>query len=157
MFYFPQKYISIGFDVTVNAGRIVMIFRPHSKGTKAILEQAKKEGRFVDATYGRSLRSAIALDNGQLIGSAVSPPVLFERLNTDNNPYIAYDKNLYRGGRIGDPSEEFLESAVVDLGDDDDRKGVGFRIKMDKTKTGKPPESKTNKRKEKKGENIPKQ
>lgn len=134
MFYFPLRYISIGFDVTINAGRIVMVFKPQSRGTKTILETAKKEGRFFDATYGRSLKSVLALDNGQMIGSAVSCPVLFERLNTDNNPYIAYDKSLYRGGDMGAPSEDFIDNNVIGLDEDDDRKGAGFRVKIPERK-----------------------
>jgi hypothetical protein len=75
-----MKLLNIGFGNVVVASKIVSITSPESSPMKRIKEQARKEGRLIDATYGRKTRAIIVTDSNHIILSSVQPETMADRL-----------------------------------------------------------------------------
>lgn len=73
------KLINIGFGNIVSAHRIVTIVSPESAPIKRIINDARKRGQLVDATYGRRTRAVIITDSGHTILSAIQPETVAHR------------------------------------------------------------------------------
>ena len=76
-----MKLINIGFGNMVSANRLVAIVSPESAPIKRIIQDAKKRGTLIDATYGRRTRAVIVTDSDHVILSAVQPETVANRLN----------------------------------------------------------------------------
>lgn len=77
-----MKLLNIGFGNVVVVSKIVSIVSPESSPMKRIKEQARKEGRLIDATYGRKTRAIIITDSNHIILSSVQPETMAERLQS---------------------------------------------------------------------------
>ena len=60
-----SRLINIGFGNMVNAAKIVAIISPDSAPSKRIVQNAKDEGRAIDATQGRRTRAVIIMTDYQ--------------------------------------------------------------------------------------------
>ncbi len=82
-----MSLINIGFGNTVNASRIIAIVSPDSAPIKRIMEEAKKNKKLVDATYGRRTRALIIMDSEHVILSSHNPETVGHRFGEreDNN------------------------------------------------------------------------
>ncbi|MDL1956231.1 MAG: DUF370 domain-containing protein [Candidatus Desulfofervidus auxilii] len=76
------KLLSIGFGSSVAISRIVAILTPNSAPMRRLREEAKKNGRLVDATFGRKTRSIIITDSNHVILSSLHAETLAQRLST---------------------------------------------------------------------------
>jgi len=76
-----MKLINIGFGNMVSANRLVAIVSPESAPVKRIVQDARKRGLLIDATYGRRTRAVIITDSDHVILSAVQPETVANRLN----------------------------------------------------------------------------
>ena len=65
----------------VSAERIVAIVSPESAPIKRIIQEAKDNGRLIDATYGRRTRAVIIMDSDHVILSAVQPETVAGRID----------------------------------------------------------------------------
>ncbi len=74
--------LSIGFGSSVVADRVVAIVSPNSAPMKRLKDEAKKDKRLIDATYGRRTRSIIVLDSNHVILSAVQAETISQRYAT---------------------------------------------------------------------------
>ncbi len=74
-----RKLINIGFGNRVAAQRIISIIGPNSAPMKRLKDDAKNEGRLVDATQGRRTRSVIVMDSRHIILSAVNIETISQR------------------------------------------------------------------------------
>ncbi len=74
-----MKLINIGFGNLVSAERIVSIVSPESAPIKRMIQDVRDRGLLIDASFGRSTRSVIVTDSGNLILSSLSPEVLAQR------------------------------------------------------------------------------
>ncbi len=74
-----QKIINIGFNNYVLASRVVSILNPQSSPMKRLREDAKAEGRIMDATQGRKTRSILITDSNHVILSAIQPETISQR------------------------------------------------------------------------------
>ncbi len=81
------KLINIGFGNIVAANRIIAIVSPESAPIKRIIQEAREQGRLIDATYGRRTRAVVVTDSDHVILSAVQPETVSHRL-------IAKDENV---------------------------------------------------------------
>ena len=72
----PLKLINIGFGNIVMANRIIAIVSPDSAPIKRLIQEARKEQRVLDATYGRRGRAVIITDDNRLILSSLQPETL---------------------------------------------------------------------------------
>ena len=86
-----MKLINIGFGNMVSANRLVAIVSPESAPIKRIVQDAREQGRLIDATYGRRTRAVIVMDSDHVILSAVQPETVAARLN-DNEEEQAQDE-----------------------------------------------------------------
>ncbi len=72
--------ISIGFGNFVNKNRMIAVVNPTSAPLKRLKEQAKEEGKLIDATQGRKTRSIIIMDSGHMILCGLAPATIAERM-----------------------------------------------------------------------------
>ena len=77
-----RKLINIGFGNRIASQRIISIIAPQSAPMKRLKDDAKKEGRLVDATQGRRTRSVIVMDSRHIILSAVNVETISHRFNS---------------------------------------------------------------------------
>jgi len=71
--------VNIGFGNVVYASKVVAIVTPGSAPMKRLREEARKEGRLVDATEGRRTRSIIVTDSNHIILSALQVETITQR------------------------------------------------------------------------------
>ncbi len=74
------KLINIGFGNIVAANRIIAIVSPESAPIKRVIQEAREEGRLIDATYGRRTRAVVVTDSDHIVLSAVQPETVSHRL-----------------------------------------------------------------------------
>ena len=75
----------------VSSARLIAIVSPESAPIKRIVQDAREQGRLIDATYGRRTRAVIVMDSDHVILSAVQPETVAARLN-DNEEEQAQDE-----------------------------------------------------------------
>jgi len=75
------RLMNIGFGNMIAANRLVAIISPESAPVKRLIQDAREEGRLVDATYGRRTRSVIVTDCQLVILSAILPETIAGRLD----------------------------------------------------------------------------
>ena len=74
-----EKLLNIGFGNKVTLQRVVAIVTPNTAPIKRMKNEAKEEGRLVDATHGRKTRSVIVLDSKHIILSAINAETVAQR------------------------------------------------------------------------------
>jgi regulator of extracellular matrix RemA (YlzA/DUF370 family) len=72
--------LNIGFGNVVVANRIVAIVSPVSAPIKRLKEDAREQGKLIDATYGRKTRAIIVTDSNHVVLSAINPETAALRL-----------------------------------------------------------------------------
>ncbi|MCG8541052.1 MAG: DUF370 domain-containing protein [Clostridia bacterium] len=87
------RLVNIGFGNMISASRIIAIVKPESAPIKRIINEAREEGKLVDATYGRRTRAVIICDSGHLILSAVQPETMANRFNSKETDDKIIDNN----------------------------------------------------------------
>ena len=86
-----MKFINIGFGNIISADRLIAIVGPESAPIKRIIQDARDNGKLVDATYGRRTRAVIIMDSEHVVLSAVQPEKVANRLekeDTDENEEV---------------------------------------------------------------------
>ncbi len=74
-----MQLINVGFGNIVSANRIVAIVSPESAPIKRLVQEAKDQGRAIDATCGRRTRAVIIMDSDHVVLSAVQPETVSGR------------------------------------------------------------------------------
>ena len=87
-----MQLINIGFGNMVSSARLIAIVSAESAPIKRIVQDAREQGRLIDATYGRRTRAVIVMDSDHVILSAVQPETVAARLN-DNEEEQAQDED----------------------------------------------------------------
>ena len=75
-----MKMLSIGFGNYVSPGHILSIVSPDSAPIKRLISECKDKGLLIDASFGRSTKSVIIADNGNVILSSLTTDILAARL-----------------------------------------------------------------------------
>lgn len=83
-----MKFINIGFGNIISADRIITIVSPESAPIKRIIQDARDNGKLIDATYGRRTRAVIVMDSEHVVLSAVQPETVANRLDKDTDEEI---------------------------------------------------------------------
>jgi len=80
-------FINIGFGNMVASDRVVALSSPDSSPMKRLIQDAKEDGRVIDASCGHKTRSVIITDSDHVILSALPTERISDRLNglVDNN------------------------------------------------------------------------
>ncbi|MDI9369969.1 MAG: DUF370 domain-containing protein [Synergistaceae bacterium] len=73
------RLVHIGFGNMIVAERIVGIVHPTSAPIKRLKEEARTEGRLIDATQGRKTRAILITDSNHVILSAIQPETIVNR------------------------------------------------------------------------------
>lgn len=76
-----MRLINIGYGNMISSSRIVTIVSPESAPIKRLVQEARDDGRAVDATYGRKTRAVIIMDSGHIILSSLITETLASRIN----------------------------------------------------------------------------
>ena len=81
-----MKYhlIHIGFGNIVVAERIIAIIQPASSPVRRLKDDARENGRLIDATQGRKTRSIIITDSNHIILSAIQPETITSRIDGED-------------------------------------------------------------------------
>ena len=74
-----QILINLGFGNYIIAERVVAVVNPSSSPMRRLREDAKSEGRLVDASHGRRTRAILVTDSNHVILSSVSADTLSQR------------------------------------------------------------------------------
>ena len=83
-----MKFINIGFGNIISADRLIAIVSPESAPIKRIIQDARDNGKLVDATYGRRTRAVIMMDSDHVVLSAVQPETVANRLEKETDEDI---------------------------------------------------------------------
>lgn len=78
-----QQLINIGFGNFVLAARVVAVVNPLSSPMRRLRENAKQDGRLIDATQGRKTRSFIITDSNHVILSAIQAETMRQRFQEE--------------------------------------------------------------------------
>jgi hypothetical protein len=74
-----QRLVSLGFGNFVVSGRIIAIVDPASAPMRRLREDARQEGRLIDATQGRKTRAIVVTDSNHVILSAIQAETIGQR------------------------------------------------------------------------------
>ncbi|HMM38799.1 MAG TPA: DUF370 domain-containing protein [Desulfovibrio sp.] len=78
-----QGLLNIGFGNFVVLTRVVTIANPSSAPMRRLREDARQEGRLVDATQGRKTRAIIVTDSNHVILSAIQAETIGQRFQAE--------------------------------------------------------------------------
>lgn len=101
------KLVNIGFGNVISANRIVAIVKPESAPIKRIINEARDQGKLIDATYGRRTRAVIICDSDHLVLSAVQPETMANRFHTKETKEVK-EINDKKGESIWRRREHYL-------------------------------------------------
>ncbi|MBR1822676.1 MAG: DUF370 domain-containing protein [Ruminococcus sp.] len=76
-----MKLVNIGYGNMVSAERIVSVVSPESAPIKRLIQEARDDGRAIDATFGRKTRAVLIMDSGHIILSSLITDTLAARIN----------------------------------------------------------------------------
>ncbi|MGC8958287.1 MAG: extracellular matrix/biofilm biosynthesis regulator RemA family protein [Chloroflexia bacterium] len=79
----PVELLHIGFGNMVVARRVVAVLAPDSLPVRRLIREARERGALLDASRGRKVRSALVLDNGTVVTSALHPSTIARRLGAE--------------------------------------------------------------------------
>ena len=78
-----QGLLNIGFGNFVVASRVVAIVSPASSPMRRLREDARQEGKLIDATQGRKTRAIIVTDSNHVILSAIQAETIGQRFSAE--------------------------------------------------------------------------
>lgn len=78
-----MKLVNIGFGNMVSVDRILSVISPDSAPVKRIIQDARDDGRLIDATYGRRTRAVIIADSNHVILSSIMPETIANRISEE--------------------------------------------------------------------------
>lgn len=79
-----RQLLNVGLGNFVVASRVIAVVNPASSPMRRLREDAKKEGRIIDATQGRKTRSLIITDSNHVILSAIQAETMRQRFQEED-------------------------------------------------------------------------
>jgi regulator of extracellular matrix RemA (YlzA/DUF370 family) len=79
------RLLNIGFGNLVLVPRVVAVVNPASSPMRRLREDARQEGRLIDATQGRKTRALIITDSNHVILSAVQADTIRQRFSQEED------------------------------------------------------------------------
>ena len=73
------RFINIGYGNMVAGDKVISIVNPDSAPIKRLIQDAREEGRIVDATQGRKTRAVIFTNSKYIILSSLQPETISQR------------------------------------------------------------------------------
>ncbi len=81
-----MRFINIGYGNMVAAERIITLTSPESAPIKRLVQDAKEQGRVIDASCGRKTRAVLITDSDHVILSALQAETIANRLIETGEP-----------------------------------------------------------------------
>ena len=78
-----HKLVNVGFGNSVVSRRVVAIISPNAAPIRRLRDEARDQGRLIDATQGRKTRSVIITDSNHVILSAIQSETISQRFSPD--------------------------------------------------------------------------
>ena len=75
-------FINVGFGNMVNGDKIISMVSTDAAPIKRMIQNARDEGKAVDATCGRRTRAVLVMESGHLILSALTTDTLSSRCHS---------------------------------------------------------------------------
>ena len=75
-----ERLLNIGFGNLMLASRVVAVVNAGSAPMRRLREDAREEGRLIDATQGRKTRSIIVTDSNHVVLCAVQAETIGQRV-----------------------------------------------------------------------------
>ncbi len=75
------RLMNIGFGNAVNTDKVVAVVNPDAAPIKRMVQQAKEEGRVIDATQGRRTKAVLITQEDHIVLSALQPDTLMKRFS----------------------------------------------------------------------------
>lgn len=79
-----MKLLNIGFGNMVAQERIVAMVSPESAPIKRVIQDMRDKGLLIDASFGRSTKSVLIMDSGNVVLSALTCEALSARIADKN-------------------------------------------------------------------------
>lgn len=79
-----MKILDIGFNNSVVLDKVVAVVSAEAAPMKRLREEARRQGRLVDATNGRKTRAIIITTSNHIILSGINPATLRERIKEEH-------------------------------------------------------------------------
>ena len=76
-----MRLIKIGFGNMVSENRIIAVVGPESAPIKRLMQEAKEDGRLIDATQGRRTRAVVITDSDHVILTYLQSETVAGRIN----------------------------------------------------------------------------
>ena len=80
----PLKLINIGFGNYISAEKLISVTSPDSAPIKRAVQVSREKGLLIDASFGRSTKAVLFMENGFIVLSALAPETLSERFSENN-------------------------------------------------------------------------
>lgn len=74
-----MQLIDIGFGSLVSASRIIAVVGPESAPVKRTIQDAREQGRLIDATYGHKTKAVLLMDSDHVVLSALTPEAILDK------------------------------------------------------------------------------
>ena len=71
--------VAVGYGAAVAGHRIVAVAGARSAPIERLVRQATEEGRLIDLSFGRRVRSVLVLDSGHVVKTALTPETVIHR------------------------------------------------------------------------------
>ena len=81
-----MRFINIGFSNLVAAERIVAVASPDSAPLKRLIADSREDGRAIDCTCGKKMKSILITDSDHVILSALTPDAISARIEGHSDP-----------------------------------------------------------------------
>ncbi|MBO5099646.1 MAG: DUF370 domain-containing protein [Clostridia bacterium] len=75
-----MSLISIGYGNLVSSQKLVAVASPDAAPIKRLVQQAKEDGKAIDATCGKRTKSVLFFDSGHIVISALMPETIAQKL-----------------------------------------------------------------------------
>lgn len=78
-----MELINIGFNSYISEDKIVSVLNPDSAPIRRLIQDAKDKSMLIDASFGRSTKSIILIENGMVVLSSLTPEEIESRIRKD--------------------------------------------------------------------------
>lgn len=82
-----MQFINIGFGNMVSSSKIVAVVSPESAPIKRLVQDARDDGRLIDATFGRRTRAVLIMSSDHVVLSAKQPETVSAKLDERDDEY----------------------------------------------------------------------
>jgi len=79
------KFIHAGMGNMVCANRVIAMINPKTSCGKRYLKDSKTKGTYIDVCLGRPMKTLLLLEDGSVMGSAITAKTLARRCNKEES------------------------------------------------------------------------